>query len=235
MKKFLLATVVLLGSISLANAERFNIGITATGALFQADGASEIFSGAHAGDVSSTTVTKNAADEGEDAEAAVVMGSIFFEVAASDKVSLGVNYVPHTMDSETVENIQNVGGTGVLGTGNDAESRNTVKVSFEDLTTIYALANVNDNFYAKVGYVQVEVITDENLATGGAYGNTDLDGYMIGLGYNMDLPDGMFARFEASYMDLDGATVTNDNDSTKSVKADGIDGVGAGISIGKSF
>ena len=62
-----------------------------------------------------------------------------------------------------------------------------------------------------------------------------MDGFLIGVGYSMDLNDGMFARFEASYMDLDGATVVNDNDATKSVKADGITGVGAGISIGKSF
>ena len=136
------------------------------------------------------------------------------------------------MDSETTENIQN---THAVATGEDSESRNTVKVSFEDLTTLYALANINDNIYAKVGYVEVEIITDENLATGGAYGNTTLDGLTIALGYSMDLADGMFARFEASYMDLDGATVTNDNDSTKSVKADGISGYGAGISIGKSF
>ena len=83
--------------------------------------------------------------------------------------------------------------------------------------------------------MQVEVITDENLATGGAYGNADLDGYSIALGYNMDLADGMFVRAEASYMSLDGVTLTNDNDSTKSVKADGISGYGAGISVGKSF
>ena len=51
----------------------------------------------------------------------------------------------------------------------------------------------------------------------------------------MDLADGMFARFEANYMDLDGATVTNSNDSNKSVKVDGISGYGAGISIGKTF
>ena len=76
---------------------------------------------------------------------------------------------------------------------------------------------------------------DENLGTGGAYGNTTIDGYSLALGYSMDLSDGVFARIEASYMDLDGATLTNDNDSTKSVKADGISGYGAGISIGKSF
>ena len=137
------------------------------------------------------------------------------------------------MDSETTENIQNIGNLPAdPGSG---EKRNTVKISFEDLTTIYALANINDNVYAKVGYVEVDIITDENLATGGAYGNTTLDGYSIALGYSMDMADGMFARIEASYMDLDGASLTNDNDTTKSVKVDGIYGYGAGISIGKSF
>ena len=233
MKKFLIAAIMRLGSISFANAERFSLGATVSGGVFSADGASELFSGDHSGNRSTTDVTKSTADEGEDAEAAVMMGSIFFEAALTDQVSLGVNYVPHSMDSETTENIQNM---HAVATGEDTSSvRNTVKISFEDLTTIYALANINDNVYAKVGYVEVELITDENLATGGAYGNTTLDGYSIALGYSMDMADGMFARFEASYMDLDGATLTNDNDSTKSVKADGISGYGAGISIGKSF
>ena len=232
MKKFLIAAVVLLGSMSLANAERFSMGVTVTGGVFEADGASEIFSGDHSSNTTTDKVTKNSASEGEDAEAAVAMGSIFFEINANDKVSLGVNYVPHSMDSETTENIQNLHKTA---NGEDSESRNTVKVSFEDLTTVYALLNLNDNVYAKVGYVEVELITDENLQTGGAYGNTDLDGYTVALGYSMDLTDGAFLRAEASYMDLDGATLTNDNDSNKSVKADGISGYGLGISLGKSF
>ena len=232
MKKFLLAAVVLLGSISLANAERFSLGVTVTGGVFEADGAQEIFSGNHSSNTTSTKVTKSTADEGEDAEAAVAFGSIFFEAALSDNVSLGVNYVPHSMDSETVENIQNIGDEPYAY---KAEARNTVKVSFDDLTTVYALISADNGVYAKAGYVEVELITEENLGTGGAYGNTTLDGYTVALGYNMDMADGMFARFEASYIDLDGATLTNNNDTTKSVKADGISGYGAGISIGKSF
>ena len=230
MKKFLLATVVLLGSISLANAERFNMGITVSGALFEADGAEEIFSGDHSSNTTTTKVTKKSSAEGEQAEAAVLIGSIFAEVNANDNISLGVSYTPHSMDSETAENIQNFS----TATGNDAKSTNTVKLSFEDLTTVYVLLR-NENVYVKAGYVAVDVNTEESLATGGAYPNTDLDGSMVAIGYSMDLADGMFARFEAMYMDLDGATVTNTNDSNKSVKADGISGYGAGVSIGKSF
>ena len=233
MKKFLIAIVALMTSISFANAERFSMGVTVKGGVFEADGASEIFSGDHAGNRSSTKVTKSTATEGEDAEAAYAMGSIFLEAALSDQVSLGINYVPHSMETETATNTQNIGNLPAdPGSG---EKVNTVSLSFEDLTTIYALININDNVYVKAGYLDVEVVTEETLATGGSYGNTSLDGYEIALGYSMDLADGMFARFEASYMDLDGATLTNKNDSTKSVKADGISGYGAGISIGKSF
>ena len=116
MKKFLIAAVVLLGSMSLANAERYSMGVTVTGGVFEADGASEIFSGNHSSNTTSTKVTKNTADEGEDAEAAVVMGSIFFEANLTDQVSLGISYVPHSMDSETTENTQNF-STATVSTG----------------------------------------------------------------------------------------------------------------------
>ena len=233
MKKFLIATAVLLGSISLANAEKFSVGISVLGAGFEADGAKEVFSGDHAGNRSSAKVTKDAKDEKENAEGAFAIASIFGEFAANDQISIGVSYVPHSADSEETQNTQNIGGTA---NGNHtAEASNTVKVSFEDLVTVYALAKLNENVYAKVGYMQVDLITEENLGTGGAYGNDTLDGYTIALGYNMDLADGMFVRAEAAYLEIDGATLTNANDSNKSVTADGIDGMGAAVSVGKSF
>ena len=231
MKKFLIATVVLLSSITLANAEQFRIGASAMYGGFEVDGASEIFSGDHSSNTTTTKVTKKSSDEKEDASGAFGLGSVFAEFAANDQLSIGVSYVPHSTDSDEAENIQNFESF----TGEDAKSTNKVKVSFEDLVTVYALANVNENVYLKAGIMQVELITKENLATGGAYGDTTLDGYTIGLGYNMDLDDGMFVRAEAAYMEIDGATLTNTNDSTKSVSADGITGYGAAVSIGKSF
>ena len=166
MKKFLIAVVVLLGSISLANAERFRVGIAVMGAGFEADGAKEIFSGDHSSNTTSTKVTKNTSAEKEDAEGVFALGSVFGEVALNDQISLGVNYVPHSSDSEETENIH---------------------------------------------------------------------GYTIALGYQRDLADGMFVRAEAAYMDIDGTTLTNTNDATKSVSADGITGYGAAVSVGKSF
>ena len=97
------------------------------------------------------------------------------------------------------------------------------------------MANINENFYIKAGVLQVELITEENLATGGAYDNDTLEGYTVGLGYNMDFADGKFVRAEVAHMEIDGTTLTNKNDTTKSVSADGINGLGAGLSVGKSF
>ena len=230
MKKFLIATVVLLGSITLANAEQYRVGISVMGGVFEADGASEIFSGDHSSNTTSTKRTIKSSDEKEDAEGLFAVGSVFAEYQANDQISVGLSYSPTSAESEEAVNVQN-SEVGAF----TAQATNKVKVAFEDLVTIYALANLNENVYAKVGFMQVDLITKESLGTGGAYGNDTLDGYTIGLGYNMDLDDGMFVRAEASYMDIDGTTLTNTNDSTKSVSADGITGMGATVSVGKSF
>ena len=103
------------------------------------------------------------------------------------------------------------------------------------MMTVYGTIALNDNIYVKAGYMEVDVNTNEVLATGGSYGNTSLDGYVLGLGYDRDLDNGAFVRVEANYMEFDGATLTNTADSTKSVTADGITGYGAKLSIGKAF
>ena len=233
MKKFLIATVVLLGSITLANAEQYRVGVSVMGAGFEADGASEIFSGDHSSNTTSTKVTKKSSAEKENAEGAFALASVFAEFVATDQISFGVNYVPHSSDSEETENIQNL--VPSPGLPSSAKATNKVKVSFEDLVTVYALANLNENVYLKAGIMQVDLITEENLGTGGAYGNDTLEGITIALGYNMDLADGMFVRAEAAFMEIDGTTLVNANDSTKSVSADGITGYGAAVSVGKSF
>ena len=77
--------------------------------------------------------------------------------------------------------------------------------------------------------------TNENLATGGAYNDTSLDGTMVGIGFARDLDNGAFFRVETLYMEIDGTELTNANDSNKKVKADGITGASVGISVGKTF
>ena len=132
MKKILIAIFVLLGSISLANAEKFRVGVSVMGAGFEADGAEERFTGNHSSNTSTTDRTIKSSTEKENAEGAFALGSVFAEFQAIDEISLGVSYVPHSSDSEETENIQN------MGTSFTAQATNKVKVfqNFPNLNNI---------------------------------------------------------------------------------------------------
>ena len=219
MKKII---ITLVSSIFLlfgnANAISFNIGGSLTGGVFSVDGASE----------KNESVTKNASSEGEDAEGLYAIGSIFTELGVTDKIAIGVDYVPHALETNKVENTKEGNLTGV-------DVTNTAEVHIEDMYTVYASLFVTDNIYVKAGYTQADVLTKEVLKTGGAYPDTDIDGLTVGLGYDKDLAGGMFIRMEANFSEFDSVQVTNSNDTTKKVTVDGVSGYGARLSIGKSF
>ena len=235
MKKFIMSIIVMLCFGFNANAELgVNVGVTALYGVFEAEGATEKFAAGHSSGAGDAREVK-ASTEGDSAEGEFALASIFVEKTLSDRFAIGVDYVPVSADSDTTENVQNVAGSNLTTHVGDSAGTNSVQVDFEDLTTFYAMINLTDNVYAKAGIMTVDVVTNETLATGGAYGNTDLDGTMLAIGYSRNLDNGAFVRLEGSYMDFEGATLTNTNDSTKSVKVDGIEGYGARLSIGKSF
>ena len=224
MKKII---ITLVSSIFLlfgnAYALGLNVGISGTAGVFEVDGASE----------KNADTTKKAADEKEDAEGLYAIGSAFAEVTLTDRIAIGVDYVPHALETNQVSNEKEV----LAGTGKTVGTNvtNVAEVHVEDLTTVYASLFLNDNIYVKAGYSKADVLTIENLGTGGAYPNTTIDGIVVGLGYDRDLANGMFVRLEANYMDFDSVQVTNSNDNTKQITVDGVGGYGARLSIGKSF
>mgnify|MGYP001293495669 CR=1 FL=1 len=233
MKKIIASVALMLLFGFNAYAEKgINVGLSLSAGVFKVDGAKETFSGSHSSGAGST-VTKNATDEGENAEGLFGIGSIFVEKSLGDRFSVGLDYVPTALESETTENVQTTFNT-THGAGLTSVT-NTVQVDFEDLTTLYAMININENVYLKAGVMQVDVQTNENLGTGSSYGNTQLDGTMFAIGYSRDLDNGAFVRLEGSIMEFDGATLTSTVDSAKSVSVDGIEGYGAKLSIGKTF
>ena len=224
MKKIItiIASVML---VAFQTQAEIRVGLSVSAGVFEVDGASEKFSGTHSSGAGSTVTKKSTEDV---AEALYGIGSIFVEKTIGDRFALGIDYVPHALESETTENTQGSSDASPTGV-------NKVQVDFENLMTLYGTIALNENVYVKAGYMQVDVTTNETLATGGKYGNTELDGYVLGLGYNRNLDNSAFVRLEANYMEFDGATLTNSADTAKSVTADGISGYGAKISIGKSF
>jgi hypothetical protein len=217
MKKIILSLVSALFLISTASAEiGVNIGVSGTTGLFAATGSEE--------------QTGEKTDKHQDSEiGAGAWGSIFFEKELG-RFAIGVDYVSDVFSTDTVETQMTDQRTENSDTATSGV--NSVQVDFEDLTTLYATFNVTDTLYVKAGMSSVEVITNESLNTGSSYGNTTIDGSSIGIGYNMDMDNGLFVRAEGNYMSFDGASLTS-NDNT--IKLKNLDGVTATLSVGKSF
>jgi hypothetical protein len=225
MKKLLLSIVFSVLYVSAASAELgVNIGVSGNAGLFVAN-ASETYDGTTASD----TKSKNTGTE----YGAAGYGSIFIEKTLGSVLLIGIDYVPTALETDTTETAKSDQRTAAVDTV--TASTNKIQVDFQDLTTIYIGARVGENFYAKAGLVDVEVKTNENLGTGGAYGDKTLDGIMYGVGYNHTADNGAFIRVEGNYMTFDSASVTNSNDADKVIKLKALDGVTAKLSIGKSF
>ena len=218
MKKITIAILMFLGTFSFASAEvGVNVGVSGQLGGFTAD-AEETMG----------TTDRNGQDDG-----IMVVGysSIFVEKTLGDYITIGVDYVPEDLDTETVSTTkQKLEANGTFT--NDIQN---VKVSFQDMYTYYAALNLTENFYVKAGMVEVELITQEKLDTGGTYGDTSLDGTMMGAGYNKDLINGIFIRAEGNYIDFDDVTLNSSGGNTRFIKATSIAGLNGKISIGKAF
>jgi hypothetical protein len=220
MKKIILATLLSLGLISAATAEiGLKVGVSGQMGAFAAD----------------ATETENSqlSTRGE-AAGVIGYGSIFAEKSLPgqlNRLSVGVDYVPYALDSETSEDNRLDETTTTTG----AAVTNSVRLEFEHLLTAYLSLNVTENLYIKAGMTQVDVNTQESLGTGSAYGNTSLDGTVYGVGYNYDSDNGMFFRVEGNVMEFDGASLTSTTNADNSVTMSELNGVSGKVSIGKSF
>ena len=223
MKKLLITTFLFLGTFSMASAELgINIGVSAQSGYFEAKANESVD-----------------AEKAESEEAAGVFGygSIFIEKTLGRFITVGYDHVPGGLDSESFEETredQNLAGANV----NQVQ---TGSVTFDNLNTLYVALNITENLYVKAGQLSVDVTTNETLATGAIYGNKTLDGTTMGGGYHKSFGNGFFYRAEATVFDIDGHTFVSSkaveagNSVATQVKLEGIDGVSAKFSIGKSF
>ena len=217
MKKIIIGIFSSLFLFSVASAEvGINVGVSGSLGAFQATG----------------TETESDEKNTEDAVGAAGWASIFVEKTLGDRIAIGLDYVPSALESETSERV--VTDLGSLAEGSNSRT-NKIKVDFEDLTTLYITANITENLYAKAGLMQVDVVTKETIGTGSQYGDTSLDGTLLGLGYNSTFANDMFVRVEGNYMAFDSVSLTSSTNSDNKVSIDDLNGVSAKLSIGKSF
>ena len=220
MKKIILATIFsVFYMVSASAGPGINVGISGQIGLFAGSGQENVAGG---------TGSDNQNEGSEHGDAG--WGSVFIEKTLGDRLAIGVDYVPGALETETTESVRQ----DKTSSATPSAVENKVQIDFEDLTTIYVAFNATENFYIKAGMMQVDVITNESLGTGSTYGNTDLDGTLLGFGYNNSFGNGMFVRAETNYMDFDGQKLTSTANSN-TVEISQLHGVSAKLSIGKSF
>ena len=219
MKKVIITLIASVFYITSVSADMgVNLGLSGSAGLFSATG-KEVDTGPN------LTETTEDAEHGEAA-----FSSIFLEKTLGDRFTIGIDWVLNDLSTDTVESRRQDKTTGT----SSSNVENKIKIDFENLTTYYVNFNVSENLYAKVGMATVDIITGETLGTGSTYGNTDMDGTVLGVGYNATFGNSAFIRVEGNYMDFDGASVTSSTGVNK-VSLNNLDGLTGKLSIGKSF
>ena len=218
MKKLIIAMTsafILFANSAMSIEMRPSVGISGNSGVYAATGIENNYNEAGTA-IDETTKEHGAFNE--------TFMSIFAEMSLNDSLSIGIDYVPVTID--TPENTSNDGGVNT----------NRVYVTFEDLTTIYAKLNVPlGGTYLKVGYSTVNVMSNESMSSGNSYGNDRSDAISFGLGYAHELADGLAVRAEITGSEFSDVTTTNGQTNKTEIKVEDMIGARGTISVVKSF
>ena len=183
---------------------------------------------------SGTETMKSSSDKtSTDISESVVVPSLFFEITSDAGLGIGIDFIPSEAElgSRSKAKVD-------IDTDDKADNAGTNKASAEvsGHQTIYLRIPVKAAFL-KVGYVSADIETTENLETGTTYGNKSVNGTMVSIGFDRDLPRGTFLRAELAYTDYDDITLKGSSDTdgvNNKVDAD-VDATSLRFSIGKVF
>ena len=218
MKKLIIAissAFIIFANSAMSIEMRPSIGISGNSAVYAATGIEENYNEA------GTAVDTTSRVTGAFNESYI---SVFAEMSLNDVISVGLDYVPITID--TPENVSQ----------ENEPNENKVYASFEDLTTIYAKINVPlGGTYLKVGYSTVNVISKEVMSSGSKYGNDRTDAVVFGLGYAHEVSDGLAVRAEITGSEFTDVNTSNGATNKNTIKVEDMIGARGTISIVKSF
>ena len=136
----------------------------------------------------------------------VIIPSLFAEYAYSDKVSVGLDYIPMTADVSDKAKKRSDTETSVTGTTTTTSTSRTQSAQAElsNHVTLYSNYMLSDATYVKAGLAFVQLETQESLGTGSNYGNEDIYGAVIGVGAKSGN-----SRFEIVYTDYEDVSLTS--------------------------
>ena len=219
MKKVLLTILAGMFMIGSALAQpSFTVGLALNKGVFAAEGREENFD---EGGTLKTVTEEYGAFEDSYASIYVEMGN---EVG-----SIGLAYQD---DVSTPTNVNEVGG---LPGSNSATS--TVSADFSGVITLYGLVNLPMNTYLKAGIVQGDIAINETQKSGNTYKDQDLEGYVLGFGYQHEA-DAANVRFELlghTYDDVETNNGVATTGNHNKVRVSNMIGANAQISVNRSF
>ncbi len=169
-------------------------------------------SGALAHVNASGTETEGGETNSKDISHAAFIPSLFVEYGLTDTVTVGVDYIPFSADVSDKTYKRTDIETSVTGTvASTSTTRNqTAEAELSNHLTLYADYMVNDDSYVKLGLVNVDLDTNESLATGSKYGNENIMGYVLGLGLKKDAGGpGKYVKMELVYTDYEDISLTS--------------------------
>ena len=183
-------------------------------------------------------------------------GEVFAEVYVNPAVRIGFAYVPYDIESETRESKRvsfqtcpdgtdsascdgnNNASSSSNGQGTGESITQRVQIDITDMMTAYVSLHHPAGIFFKAGIVSADIITNEVLQTASKYGNAQLNGYLIGVGYEHALANkGIFIRGEVNQTEFEniGLKATGSTIHANTIEIDGLSGTLAKISIGKNF
>jgi len=164
--------------------------------------------------------------------------SIFFELGFADRVTIGMEYMADSVETDMTSRTDAIVTTGAHGTQGNNAGTSSVKAEFSDLVTAYLELRIINGFYAKFGAMEIDVETKEVLHTDSVYPNKTLSGNAYGFGFKNSWDNGVFVKTETMLHDWDRLklTATGCTDTCNSTSVEGsLDGVVASFRIGKAF
>ena len=150
------------------------------------------------------------------------------------RVSIGYSMSPDTLKTGTASrHATDLGAAAAVSVTPPVD--NSVSAEVSNYEQMYITANITDWLFVKVGSVDLDVKTTEDLDTGSTYPNTSLSGTVWGIGINHMTDSGFFGRIEFNDTSIGGTTLAATNNTDNSVKLNDLDGTTGKVSFGKQF
>ena len=185
-------TLLILNSAS-AEVMGLNFGITGSILDIQADG-------------TETTKTSGEVNSGT-ANHTLGIASVFVEKKFSNFV-VGLDIIPGSADIDSSTRSKTKADY-TDDSNTTASKTNSANAEIDNHMMIYGEYHMG-NTYLKLGYVDVDINTNESLDTGESYGNTTANGVSVGIGFRNETDRGV-VKFEIAYTDYEDISITGTN------------------------